>query len=124
MPYLTADRKAHLDDGAVPVTLGDLTYRLTVRLLEHSMNFEAVEAAMREEIDHFLHGKQLSFKDYAEVLGCMVATEQEFNRQRSKIDPTIWTNAHILERVISRYYQSDVAPYEDRKLEQNGDVYA
>lgn len=56
----------------------------------------ALNFLIHEEIDRFLPG-EASYDDYNAVLGVLEAVKQEFYRRR-------------------------VAPYEDKKLEENGDI--
>ena len=82
MPYIESRTRSALDRRGVgaPATVGELTYVLYRTCLDYL-------------------GPNPRFTHFAEVLGALSATENEF-------------------------YRRQVAPYEDIKILQNGDVYA
>lgn len=80
MPYLTPRDRAYVDEYSDPVQPGELTYLLT------------------KVIVRYVSRCGPRFLTFAEVLGALEATKQEF-------------------------YRRVVAPYEDQKMRENGDVY-
>lgn len=135
MPYLTDDRKKWLDNEKVKLTTaGDLTYCLTVEALyfidhagDHTMPENAAIFADRLyiHIDRYMR-RQARYEDYAIVLGCLDSTRRELLRRRHETrrsDTVVILAATLLEKFSRSYYTNVVAPYEDEKIEQNGDVY-
>ena len=80
MPYITPAARTAIDGGAVPRTVGELTYALTCLIVE------------------YVEVKGVRFDTFADVLAALNATAHEFYRRK-------------------------VAPYEDGKIVENGDVY-
>lgn len=80
MPYVAPGIRKMLDRGIGPADVGSLTYNL-----------------YRECLRYLNSTTECRYKDFAEVLGALEATKQEFYRRK-------------------------VAPYEDVKIEENGDV--
>lgn len=120
MPYLTKDRKDHLDGGGQVVTAGDLTYLLTRTLLAKMPPAE-LSAALTELVARYLPDDP-HFADFAIVLGCFDATWREWCRRTWQGEKD-WDAAHEFDRWRRRFYEHTVAPYEDTKIAQNGDVY-
>lgn len=120
MPYLTEQRKTELDSRTVykATTAGDLTYLLTKAVLEDEAR---LPARLYECIDRFMGGRAVRYEDYATVIGSLVCTGMEYERRVGGA-----VTAQKLEELmefIQSYYTDFVAPYEDEKIEQNGDVY-
>lgn len=139
MPYLTADRKRQLRHDPTPETAGDLTYLITDALLKRSSTEGLVEAFDRF-IETYLLQRPLRFERFAAVLGSLDAARREYARRNpggtwsdsrgrlhSNYIPNSWIPAsavlHFLEAYAAHFYDEHVAPYEDDKIEQNGDVY-
>ena len=112
MPYLDYSRKQALDQGVVnPATPGDLTYLLTRTVLQGA-TLQQLEAV----IDSYLP-EEPRFADFAIVLGSLDATSREYVRRTGRTLPaTLAILPHL-------FYRERIAPYEDEKIEQNGDVY-
>lgn len=132
MPYLDRSRKKRLDMGARIETPGDLTYMLTMALLRSrpSDPYDAHEvydnAYQRIEGTVALYILELPdaprYADFAVILGCLDSTRREFLR-RAPRDGTFGYRVTAIRNYAERFYSDTVAPYEDTKIEQNGDVY-
>lgn len=120
MPYLTQQRKDHLNSGGHIVTAGDLTYLLTTALLAKMPPAE-LSARLSELVSSFLP-EDPRFGDFAVVLGSLDATWREWIR-RTWQGQKDWGAAEEFDRFRRRFYERVVAPYEDTKIAQNGDVY-
>ena len=133
MPYLSEKRKRELDNGgrvSLPLTsAGDLTYRIYKLAKDYNIHSEdqinmpglrILSELIKEEIhDRFLGRKaSVRYEDYAIVLGSIRAAWFEGKRRR-----TIHEDARVLLTWIEQgFYLEHVAPYEDKKIEENGDV--
>lgn len=123
MPYLIANRKAHLDSGGTMVTPGDLTYVLTKNCLDAERNddwlylpFSLLYACTLYMEDH----QHPNFATRCEVIGAIRCAALEYRRRRQDD----WIAAYdALMDTEQRFYHDVVAPYEDLKINQNGDVY-
>lgn len=122
MPYLIEARKMQLDAGFAPATPGDLTYLFTKALLgdpREATLHEALQAA----VDSYLEtlSRQPRYADYAVILGCLDATSREYQRRLGhRAEPSLtW----MLTGFRDEFYVTVVAPYEDTKIAENGDVY-
>lgn len=115
MPYLTAERKAELLRGQECVTPGDLTYILTKLALSGQYPQLLVEC------DRYLeNSRHNNYATRCEVIGSLECARQEFERRR----PNATVPASALSSAKYRWYQEKVAPYEDGKILENGDVYS
>lgn len=123
MPYIKAEERTLLDGGSAPQTVGHLTYLYTKAILEA----RAGNALALLEITTFdwliLRGH--SFKTFAQILGALTATELEWYRRMPALTPkgfgapALWSVRDFRQE----FYDTIVAPYEDRKIAENGDVY-
>jgi len=80
MPYIIETERAELDDGGLPVNVGELNYVISTL------------------IDEYLQEYGKNYTNINEVIG-------------------------VLECAKLELYRRVAAPYEDEKIEQNGDVY-
>lgn len=129
MPYVSEDVKVRLiRDGDHARNVGELTYLLTFHALEEYTSAKADEAyeAMKNEIEMYLVGlkSELGYEaNYAilcGVVGSLECARREFRRRRP--DSYI-VQDEVLTEVLQEFYDKTVAPYEDTKIEQNGDVF-
>lgn len=98
MPYIDSAAKQRIDRGAAPITVGELTY--------------VIDAAMIDFVKRSVPGGTLFFNEgvplhdldglrYAHLAEVMAAVE----------------NAKL------EFYRRVVAPFEDQKIKDNGDVF-
>lgn len=122
MPYLTSQEKNLLDQGSRPQTCGHLTYLLYKigSSYNHSIWLttqppEWIE--IRDACTAFLPDEP-KFQDYAEMLGCIYAAALEIRRRKI----FSFAGPAYLEHVAEIFYSQTIGPYEDKKIEENGDV--
>lgn len=122
MPYIDKERQHQLDHEQALITeSGDLAYVITREAL--SCNYqspESVKAFSRcalAAVDMFLPMKP-RFADYAAVMGVLSCVNQELYRRGA------FPQADIVANFEESYYLTHVAPYEDKKIAENGDVFA
>lgn len=120
MPYLTSDRKRELDEeGALPVTPGDLTYLFTRAVIDPG----SVRQRLDEILTPYLEGlKEPRYADLCEVIGALHCTAYEALRRRGHARWAAERATEVL-RYAQNFYDAQVAPYEDKKIRQNGDVF-
>ncbi len=121
MPYIAWDAKQRLDEeGYTPQNVGELTYVMTKIVLSGEDQTRRLEVAA--EIYASEQGP-MRFAVFAEVLGAFTATELEYYR---RMDASEFFNArvHPLQQARANFYRIHVAPYENRKIAENGDVFS
>ena len=87
MPYIDRKARKMIDKGMMPVTAGQLNYKITTEILKW---LDGIKEDINSEIN--------SYADYNEVMGVLECVKQEL-------------------------YRRVIAPYEDKKEEENGDVF-
>lgn len=147
MPYIDKiDRARLMEDDAQPRNAGELNYVITKHAVELLMpppqpiaasvsgreaGLGFFESAVGVEVDKFLAYKaergnqhqrgRNNYQDYNDVMGVLACARREFERR-------LWTMGlptdalNILDEYATRFYHERVAPYEDIKIQQNGDV--
>lgn len=128
MPYLTQDRKNQIiAPNSKLSTAGDLTYKLTVAAMRSSSDND-FEDRLTNVISAYLRPSP-RYEDFAIVLGCLDSTRREIKRRIPDLVRKGYTR-HLVEMTCMRielyaaaYYAEVVAPYEDLKIIQNGDVF-
>lgn len=134
MSYPPQSRKDFLLNRHNPAPFaGDLTYCLTVASLYFVDRTTYIDSCITAEFnDELMHEIQRflpvspRYADYALVLGCLDSTRRELLRRRhetTRRDSKVLMTVGLLEIFTRAYYNNVVAPYEDTKRKQNGDVY-
>jgi hypothetical protein len=128
LPYLTAGRKSQLaDPKSHIVTAGDLTYLITMSAVDESQTSIDLHAI----IERYLP-EQPRYENYAIVLGCIDSARREILRRQDFLNDKArsvgWENwpelvPFYLSEFADDYYRDVIAPYEDQKIEQNGDCF-
>lgn len=123
MPYVAPETRAVLDDPtSVPGDPGALNYSLT-RLVERryeelglDRTISLVLARVQEymEWQQDIHSRR-GYEVFNDVLGALVAAQMEHDRRG-------WTGSSVFSAARSMFYETIVAPYEERKIAENGDL--
>lgn len=134
MPYIRKDDRPRALDH--PQTVGELNFAVTVRLIKLALGqVEYRKASFRDEItnllDRFLKVRVpvQGTENYAlfnEIMGVFYCVGKEFVRHaggEQNLGPTDWEAIYALSELSEKFYDTRVAPYEDKKIAQNGDVY-
>lgn len=121
MPYLTEQRKKEIDSNpnSVLAGAGDLTYKLTRIALDCSDGGFADN--IYDAIKRYMP-RQPRYENYAIVLGCLDSTRRELHR-REPYSKNLAGKSKRLMLFSDSYYNNVIAPYENEKIEQNGDVF-
>lgn len=120
MPYIVQARREALEHPSAFVeNVGELTYLYTRALLDNEP--ENVYAAIGSATDRYL-GAARSFTHFAEVLGALTAAHLEDVRRRGRSTHNAVAQRFWLRRYLEDFYEGIVAPYEDTKIKENGDV--
>jgi hypothetical protein len=120
-PYIDTVTRKDLDRlGEYPQTPGELTYLITKVMIDNPNGYNIVQREINEHVAHYL-GDRKKFSLFAEVLGSLDAAQREWKRRR--VDKLV-TALVAVSDYASFFYNSVIAPYEDTKIQENGDVYA
>lgn len=120
MPYLTKKRIAELKNPKAKVLgAGDLTYLMTKSLLDQPEGY-SVSQRLEVDIARYMPDEP-RYENYAVVLGCLASTKMEYERRIVAFH----THRCIeeLDSFAADYYMDVIAPYEDKKIQENGDVF-
>lgn len=126
MPYLGNDRKREIDDDSKMslVSAGHLTYVFT--RISLTADLDCFSDEIMTAIDRYMP-RQPRYENYAIVLGCLDSTRRELRRRQNGVETKTKNridNAwYMLTAFSDSYYRNVVAPYEDEKIDQNGDVF-
>lgn len=118
MPYISRREKELLDGGTAPQTCGHLTYLIYRAALDN--NSLDLDEPVQAAVDRFLP-EEPRFEDFAHVLGAVYAAALELTRRHPR-GPLGTTAPYGLYTFASKFYSEVVGPYEDKKIEENGDV--
>lgn len=124
MPYLTeAEKTALADPKSEPVTAGQLTYLLTSVLIDietmqiGTLQREKLYKGFDKAIKRYKGHRELRYADYAAIMGSLANTLHEYARRRD------FRFADTIREYMRKFYIVHVAPYEDMKIEENGDCF-
>lgn len=120
MPYIKQERRWLMATDHPPEDEGELNYCLTWHMI-HTPNGGFLEAAFDREIEAYLSVRPESYARYNEVVGALECCRREYRRRSVAADGQDREDA--LSAALTRLYAEKIAPYEDTKIEQNGDVY-
>lgn len=123
MPYLPEQAKIDLASGAPFTNPGDLTYIVThVVLLEPESNWDE---AFAHYATRYIEDRGERFATFAEIIGAFSAADHEYSRRRwqAKYDPDAQLVSDTIHEFLGLFYDKVVAPYENKKIEENGDVF-
>jgi len=114
MPYLKQFERTILQT-IQPATAAQLCYEFCVGVVAGvpAENYRAV-------FDSYIAGfpkEEVTYKTYAEVMGAVLGTLSELARRNLDYD------RKPLQDAFARWYHEVVGPFEDTKIEQNGDVF-
>lgn len=106
------DRRIMLADGLPAESVGDLTYLISLALIDGS----TVYADVKRHVDDYISLNGVSYTTLNGVVGsCMCAGIEHMRRTSTASVP--------LETYLKDFYREVVAPYEDIKIRENGDIY-
>lgn len=113
MPYITQTARRMIADGGPVTTAGELNYVITKELLGDA---EFPYGKILGLIHSYMQYKGLSYGVANDIVGALECARREFKRRKG-LDSTFLT------AIADKFYGEVVAPYEDQKIQQNGDVF-
>lgn len=131
MPYIKQEIKDALHHGANPHNAGALTYMFTQALIHNDPSDvgDALENVIQKY--YVACNEVFRYANYCTIMGSLTCAQYEFVRRRiqergRKRKPPIpgdLQRVAAIKDYIKNYYPKHVAPYEDTKLAENGDVF-
>lgn len=118
MPYVKQEARYALDHGGLPTTPGELNYVITKIAIKRRNFLIDMRREIRDAVLSYI-GDKASYTLFNEVMGVLECARFEYLR-RVGWDPFI--NATFVE-LKDWLYGGMIAPYEDKKIQENGDVY-
>ena len=125
MPYVDKELRRKLEDErVVPSTAGELTYRLfMLALAAENRPYRAdavaqvatVEQAILNQVKEYVQHNGVRYQTICEAMGSLECTSRELRRRKVRVE----VNFRYLQGL---FYREVAGPYEDQKIQQNGDV--
>lgn len=132
MPYLKPERRKELASDPTPADSADLNYLFTLEYIKNnepklaessSERQEKVATALKDIVIKFLLQKNVIRYDvYNDVAGALNLSLREFFR-RTQDGIAYFDYLEAVMRVEDWLADAMVAPYEERKIKENGDLY-
>lgn len=119
MPYITQTARQMIADGGPVQTSGELNYVITKHLTDKFWPGEALVAAVKFEIAVYLKQHGASYSVFNDIIGALECARREWKRRRG-VGPGY---PNFLSEIADEFYDAKIAPYEDQKIQQNGDIY-
>jgi len=117
MPYILQEDRFDLDSKErEPENAGELNYRMTQAFIKEPA--QDVPDILRKLANQYLENHGLRYQHVNDLIGAMTCALLEYQRRTQKDDLDVLVKYTILE-----LYQEIAVPYEDKKIEENGDVY-
>jgi hypothetical protein len=122
MPYISAEKRDELKSRA-PRDAGELNYELTmfVRTNAYIVREHRLVRMILAKVQEYLAAKpRQGYTEFNEVLGVLSAACFEHNQRE-------WWHGSdgarsVFDRAARQFYDGVVAPYEERKIVENGDM--
>jgi len=124
MPYIDKDRRSL----RTPKTAGELNFKITkvfirdfdkIIRFDHRKTIEDVRVIIKKYID----SKPERYQVYNDVFGAVTCALLEFERRGDIGNQAKSLHGHIEKLLLVPFYHKVVAPYEDKAISRNGDVY-
>lgn len=121
MPYIDPARRTPILDGSPPINAGELNFLVTMAIIAHGhgplpMLREKLKAIARA---YLMRDDGLRYQKINDVAGVFYCAGREL-RRRVKAD-TVGI-VILLRETMHQIYDDVAAPYEDLKVQENGDI--
>ena len=128
MPYIKSTARQRLAcKGHGAMDAGELNYLITRELIQYTSSEKSSSAlAILEEnvktiINRYCENIGFKYQTANDVVGALVSAGLELLRRLGE-DKNL-DAVQVLQNILLCFYDSIVAPYEDKKIQENGDVY-
>ncbi|GAG14250.1 unnamed protein product [marine sediment metagenome] len=116
MPYIIDenDRRQQLKTGSIAENAGELNFKIFSYVKDClARNLNPNSKIIKVYVDQFL-GSTPNYQRYNDMTGCLIRCQKEIQRRLGQ-------QAKILFRIMESY-DFEISEYEDKKIEENGDV--
>ena len=111
IPYIDAESRKQIKLGRPPLTAGELNYILCIVVLSGCLT----EADLMQICMSYIGHTKCDYQHMNDVVGALDGAFREIIRRTGR-----WM--FILPDTKRRFQRKVVAPYEDRKIRENGDI--
>ncbi len=111
MPYITKQSREELKSRD-PMTTGELNYLICM-----TAHADGQIKDIFRVLDRYKKNELTSYGKLNDMMGALDGARRELIRRGKQ------RSARTIEYVQSDFYRETVAPYEDRKIEANGDIF-
>ena len=119
MPYIPQDRRFNLDVGSNPDNPGELNYLLTMTALESELpQKDSLYSSLMAIVRGYVEGMLLDYSLINEVVGALTCAKLEYCRRKKTVELDA-----VFDGVLVDFYLAIAAPYEDKKIKENGDIF-
>lgn len=119
MPYISQSDRHPLDTGLrSPLNPGELNYCLTKTVIDGMDDSALLYGKLRAVCDAYLALKGTRYSYINDIVGALTCAKLEFVRRTG-----IRRFNDLFDMVAWDLYHAVGAPYEDAKINENGDVY-
>lgn len=119
MPYITQSDRHPLDEGLrTPLNPGELNYAITKAVIDGMADPALLHHTLRGIVDAYLKLKGTRYSYINDIVGALTCAKLEFIRRTD-----IRRFDGLFDDVARDVYTEVGAPYEDGKINENGDVY-
>src|SRR5262249_42880244 len=133
MPYIEAARRPLIDNflhseftglihtpESCPANAGELNYAISQVLLADAFEWETIHKVNRV-CQFYLDCQPLRYQRINDVMGALDGARREYMRRVQSHSHKAFAKV-VLESVASAIYADVAAPYEDKKISENGDL--
>lgn len=114
MPYIDKKSRKDIDEhGRAPITAGELNYVFCKIMLADNSDIDAIQWVIKR----YLINVGTCYQSMNDVMGALTGAYEELRRRTNQ-------SCKILINAEADFYDTVVAPYEDKKILENGDVFS
>jgi hypothetical protein len=129
MPYIKKEDRKRLMassgrwNGSRIKTAGELNYLLTkLALSNYWRDADDLYCAIAFRLDCFFEAGERKYQNHNDVMGAVTGAIFEFNRRFKATHPRPNDFEEMATLALKNLYDRVTAPYEDLKIQENGDV--
>jgi hypothetical protein len=116
MPYIKEDRRRELTPGTAPQNGGELNYLISMLVLEAD-DTRALKKEILALARLYLQAKGMNYQHCNDIMGALTGARLEMSR---RLDSKKFDG--LFHDTLFEFYYEIVAPYEDVKIKENGDL--
>lgn len=124
MPYIPQDIRKHVELMG-PRTAGELNYLITKELIqgEKTNDLSGIYGLLKEYVGYHATHSAVNYQVFNDVSGAVTNAVGEYYRRMGGNSRYTQEITHKAGDALEEFYDNYIAPYEDQKIKENGDVY-